>query len=296
MQINELIEKIKERKNIKKIMLQVPEGLRMSVTEIIDKIENEGYSVILSADPTYGACDLSDYEARKFECDLLVHIGHNKFYVDFETEVPVLYFPWKMPADIEGIDLSLIKEKKIGVITTIQHIYVIDDVMNKLKKYGKIPVRGGQILGCWTKGADVIEKKVDAFLFVGSGHFHPLAIKNKSTYVMNIETKKLEKLDITLFEKKRFANIYNAKDGRVFGILVTSKPGQFQLLEKAQKIKKTLEQHNKKSYILIMDEINNSRLLGIKVDAFINTACPRLMDDTYSKPMINANDINYLFE
>lgn len=294
-QIKELVQKIKEN-NPKKIMLQIPEGLKMSVTEIIQAIEKEGPEVILSADPTYGACDLADYEARKFECDLLVHIGHNKFYVDFKTEVPIMYFPWKMPIDINGIDLSEIKEDKIGVITTVQHMYVIDDVLEVLKKAGKNPVRGGQILGCWTKGADIIEDQVDAFLFVGSGHFHPLAIKEKTVYVMDVEKRLVEKLDPMKVEKKRFANIYKAKEANSFGILVTSKPGQFQLLGKAEEIKKRLKEKDKKAYIVIMDEITEDRLAGIKVDAFINTACPRLMDDTFSKPRVNAEDIDLLFE
>lgn len=293
-QIEELILKIKE-KTPKRVMLQLPEGLVMKAAEIMSRIEKEGVEVILSADPTYGACDLADYEARKFGCDLLVHVGHNKFYVDFRTDVPVIYFPWKMNIDASGIDLSPLKEERIGVITSIQHMHALDDVIKALKKTGKKPVRGGQILGCWTKGADAIENTVDAFLFVGSGHFHPLAVKNKPIYALDVEKRSVEKLDAMRFEKKRFANIYKARDAKSFGILVTSKPGQFELLGKAMELKKKLEEKDKKAYILIMDEITDSRLMGIKVDAFVNTACPRLLDDTFSKPMVNADDVELLW-
>ncbi len=293
-QTEELILRIRERKP-GRILLQLPEGLRMKAMEIVSRIEEEGVKVILSADPTYGACDLADYEAKKLHCDLLVHVGHNKFYADFPAEIPVIYFPWKIDIDTNGIDLSPLKEKRIGIVTTIQHLHDIGKVEDALERAGKAPVRGGQILGCWTKGADAIAGKVDAFLFVGSGNFHPLAIKGKSVYVMNVERRTVEKLDTLLAEKKRFANIYNARDAKSFGILVTSKPGQ-SALGKAEEIKKKLKEKDKKAYILIMDEITDARLLGLRVDAFINTACPRLMDDTFSKPMINADDVEMLWQ
>ncbi len=292
-QTEELIMKIKE-KNPRRIMLQLPEGLRMKAIEIVSLIEEEGVKVILSADPTYGACDLADYEAGKAGCDLLVHVGHNKFYVDFPTEIPVIYFPWKIDIELDGIDLSPLKEKRIGIVTTIQHLHDTGKVEDALKRAGKVPVRGGQILGCWTKGADAIAGKVDAFLFVGSGHFHPLAIKGKPVYVMNVERRTIEKLDAMLSEKRRFANIYKARDAESFGIIVTTKPGQSEL-GRAEEIKKKLEEKDKKAYILVMDEITDARLLGLRVDAFINTACPRLMDDTFSKPMINADDVEMLW-
>jgi diphthamide synthase subunit DPH2 len=38
-----------------------------------------------------------------------------------------------------------------------------------------------------------------------------------------------------------------------------------------------------------MDEISNEKLECIRVDAFINTACPRIED--LGKPFINADDV-----
>ena len=43
-----------------------------------------------------------------------------------------------------------------------------------------------------------------------------------------------------------------------------------------------------------MNEITDDKLMGLKVDAFINTACPRITDMPFSKPMINAEDIDLL--
>jgi 2-(3-amino-3-carboxypropyl)histidine synthase len=287
----ELVKQIKA-KTPKKVLLQLPEGLKKSAIRIAEAIEKEGIEVMLSADPCYGACDLPDSSKAT---DLVVHIGHNKFYKNLKTAVPVLYFPWEFATKIGKVDMSVIHEKRIGLITTIQHMNALKDVSELLKKSGKEPVVGGQILGCWTDNAEKISDRVDAFLFIGSGSFHPLGIKGKKVYSLNIEKNKIEEIDTAKMEKKRLANIYNCKDAKSFGILVSTKPGQLEL-EKAEKIKTELEKKDKKAFIVIMNEISSDKLLGIDVDAFINTACPRLIDNHFDKPIINAEDVKEVLE
>ena len=101
---------------------------------------------------------------------------------------------------------------------------------------------------------------------------------------------------MSLLEKRRYAHIFSARNAKSFAILVTSKGGQHQLIGNAEKIKKMLEERDKKAYILLMDEITDNKLAGIKVDAFINTACPRLLDDSWSRPFINAADVGKIFD
>ncbi len=294
--IRDLVAEVKSR-GAKKIMLQLPEGLKMNAAEMIDALKGSGIEAILSGDASFGACDTRDKEGFHANCDLLVHVGHNKFYRDFDTAVPVLYFPWVIDAAIDKIDFSGIKEHRIGLVTSVQHLHMLDEVSSKLKAEGKEPVVGGQVLGCWTVNAERIKNNVDALLFVGSGVFHLLGIEtNKKVYVMDLETQKIRSVDTSLLEKKRYANIYNAKDAKTFAILVSTKSGQRNLTGNAEKIASYLRERDKKALILVMDEIKDEKLLGIKVDAFINTACPRLMDDEWSKPFINANDVEKLFE
>ncbi len=292
-QIENLISEVTKR-NPKKIMLQLPAGLKMKAAEIIEALQKENIKALLANNPCYGACDLADSEAKQMNCDLLVHVGHNKFYVDFPTEVPVLYFPWFVDVKINGIDLSKIKEKKIGLLTTIQHTTLLNDVKEKLEQNGFEAVIGGQVLGCWTANAEKLD--VDAFLYVGSGKFHPLAVKNRKVYSLDLEKMQIEEIDHMAVEKRRYANIYNAKDAKIFAILLTTKKGQHQLLGKAEEIKLELESRGKSAFIIAMNEINDSALLGIKADAFINTACPRIVEDHFSKPIINAQDLDKVLE
>ncbi|MBI2076420.1 MAG: diphthamide synthesis protein [Candidatus Aenigmarchaeota archaeon] len=94
----------------------------------------------------------------------------------------------------------------------------------------------------------------------------------------------------------RFRQISSAWHKDSFAILVSAKEGQQNLLGAAQELKKRLQQKDKKAFIVIMDEINDANLQGIKADAYVNTACPRLADDAFSKPFVNANDIDILLE
>jgi 2-(3-amino-3-carboxypropyl)histidine synthase len=294
--INNLASEIKQ-KGAKKIMIQLPEGLKINSTKIIEDMKDAGIECLFASDTSFGACDLRDREAKEMNCDLLVHVGHNKFYRDFDVDVPVLYFPWIIDVNIGEIDLSVIKENRIGLVTNIQHLHLLEDVKKSLEKNGKTAVVGGQILGCWTSNAVKIENSVDAFLFVGSGVFHSLALKtDKHVYGLDLEQQKIETVDLSLIEKRRYAHIFNARDARTFAVLVSSKSGQNQLIGNACKVKKFLEEKDKKAFIIVMDEITDKKLLGIRTDAYINTACPRLLDDSWAKPFINANDVEKIFE
>jgi len=146
----------------KRVLLQLPEGIMMRAIEIADALEKKGIDVILSAEPCYGACDLRIAEAKLCNADLIVHLGHNEFYRKIKTDIPVLYMPLEINADIKGIDFSAIKENRVGLLTAVQHLGMLDEIAERLKQAGKQAVIGGQILGCWIANARKIAKDVDA--------------------------------------------------------------------------------------------------------------------------------------
>ncbi len=292
MKVEELLTEIKKR-NVKKVMIQLPEGLKTKAAEISAALVEHGIDCLISADPCYGACDLADEDAHERGCDLLVHVGHSKFYRDFATKVPVLYFPWTIDVNLEGVDFSVIKEQRIGLLTTIQHLWALSEIKVALEKQGKEVVIGGQVLGCWFENADKLD--TDAFLYIGSGRFHPLGYRDKKIYALDVEKKTIDEVDTNLLEKRRYANIHNAKDARTFAILVTTKKGQNQLQGEVDSIKKKLREHGRNYCVISLNEINDTNLLGIRADAFINTACPRIIEDSFSKPIVNAQDLEELF-
>ena len=78
-----------KKRGAHRILLQVPEGLKMQVQGFAQELEKRGISVVVSNDPCYGACDIRDHEAKQLGCDLLLHVGHADF--GLKTEVPVVY-------------------------------------------------------------------------------------------------------------------------------------------------------------------------------------------------------------
>ena len=261
----------------RKVLIQVPEGLKTRVVDIVNELQKHKIDSVVVADPCYGSCDI------------ILHIGHNKFYKNIGSEnmdhVLVLYYPWKINVDIDYnamLELSKIKEHRIALFSVIQHLHELDKIKDALESMVREVSVKGQILGCWPN-PDVDE---DAVLIITSGQFHARPF-NKPVYIFNTETKKLVKLDMRS-EKKRFANIEKAKDATIFGILISSKSGQFQ---NPDDIEKMLQAKGKKTVKIIMNEITQERLEGLKVDAFINTACPRIVEDVFHRPIINAEDV-----
>jgi len=290
-QTDRLIDEIKKT-GAKRVMLQLPMGLRTKAAAIAESAEKAGVSLVLALNPCYGACDLADEEAKQAGCEVLVHVGHSKFYRHFETAVPVVYFPWTQDIRLGEVDFSTIKENRIGLLTTIQHLTVLSDVKKMLEANGKHAEIGGQVLGCWFANAEKIADRVDAFLYVGSGRFHPLGVRSKKIYALDIERQRVEEVDTTALEKRKWANIYNAKDARTFAVLVTTKKGQNELLVRADEIKGKIQASGRNAFVVVLNEINDTNLLGIKADAFVNTACPRITEDHFSRPIINAEDID----
>ncbi len=282
----------KMRKNRLKILLQIPEGLKPEAIKLIDSL-SDFCDVIMSAEPCYGACDLRCEEARLLGCDVILHIGHIKFYKDVNCEVPVIYFPVDIDVTVPIDELEKIPCKKVGLVSTVQHLKSLEKIKLSLEKIGKKGVVGGEVLGCWFYNAKKIEDKVDCFLLVASGRFHALGLKTeKPVFIFDTERNKIEKIDdrekIKMM-KIVYARLEKLRTSKRIGIILSKKPGQF--YREYEKLKEKLENMGKKVYILIVDRITNEKILGLNLDILINTACPRIVEDKFDKPIINVEDV-----
>lgn len=283
--------------------------MKAKALRISREFEKAGNEVMISCEPCYGACDLRDSEAKRLGCDRIIHYGHSKFV---DSEIPVEYVEIKSEEKM-AIPENEIKKlsgfQKIGLISTLQFVDALPRIKKQLEKIGKEVFIGGsgnknlydgQILGCNMGAAKSVEKKVDCFLYVGSGKFHPLGVAlatKKPVLVFDTEKNKIEKVETEKFLKQRLATIEMARDAKTFGILVSSKPGQTNL-KAAEEIKKKLEKSGRSAHILVMDEIKPEKVdyLGGEsggIDAFINTACPRIgIEDRtlFRKPILNLDE------
>ncbi len=83
------------------------------------------------------------------------------------------------------------------------------------------------------------------------------------------------------FLRRRYAAIAKAKDAQKFGIIVSSKIGQ-KRWSLAKNLKKTIEKEGKRAYLIMTDNVVPENFY-YGVDAYVNTACPRLTYDDYSR-------------
>jgi 2-(3-amino-3-carboxypropyl)histidine synthase len=285
----------------KRLLVQMPAGLKQRSFELMEALEQKGYKAVLSADDCFGACDLPLTAAKAVKADAILHIGHAPFYKPIKTEIPVVYYEWpiSIEIDVAGLqkEIAKVKEKHIGLVSSVQYIHMLPKIAEIMRKNGKTIEIGSSVLGCRAKAADELADNVDALVFVGSGMFHPLGLNLGAQYFMDLERNEIRDIrkDVAKWEKIRWARISKAKDARSFAIIVSTKPGQSDM-EQAENVKAALESRHKKAFIVVMDRVTDEALQGIKADAFINTACPRLADDKWSKPFVNASDIGKILE
>ena len=177
----------------------------------------------------------------------------------------------------------------IGLVSTVQYASYLKDIKAQLERQGKSVFIGkakgmdpGQVLGCNTEAASSIKGKVDAFLYIGSGIFHPLAIAlatDKPIFIMNPETQQINQLDKSMISKakaiKKGQQIkFLSADS--FGIIISTKPGQNKM-KQALALKEKLEKRGKKVYLFACDNLDLNQLENWpKIECWVNTMCPGL--------------------
>jgi 2-(3-amino-3-carboxypropyl)histidine synthase len=292
----------------KRVLLQLPEGLKPEGPRLAKIIEKAGALPIVSADPCYGACDIATAEAESLRIDLIIHFGHAKLMK--HERVPTVYVEARATAKVDdavehAIPL-LSKWDKIGLATTVQHVQALDRAREILVRAGKIVVIGdggrinysGQVSGCDYSNVKSIAHDVDAFLFIGGGRFHALGIAlttSKPTIIADPYEKRAYSIDDEAHKilKQRWACVEEAKHAKTFGVLIGLKSGQ-KRLDEALKVKEIIERTEKTAYLFAIREILPEALMEFPtVDAYVNTACPRISLDAaskFSKPVLTVNE------
>ncbi|MDR0470643.1 MAG: diphthamide biosynthesis enzyme Dph2 [Nitrososphaerota archaeon] len=296
----------------KRVILQMPQGLKPHSAQFAQLVQSCNALPIVLVDPCYGACDIAQTEAEGLDADLIVHFGHTQMIN--QTKTPTLYIEAHTnlpttPAIQQALPL-LIEYNKIGLTTSIQHIETLNSTKQLLTENGKTVLIGdagqlpyaGQLLGCNYSNAKTIANQVDAFLFIGGGIFHALGVAlgtNKPTIIADPYDNRAYPItdQAQRLIKQRYATLQAAKDAKTIGILVGLKLGQ-KHLSQALNAKITAEKSGKTAILLAGREINPEALLDFpNIDAYINTACPRISLDTpskFQKPILTPNEFMVL--
>ena len=201
--------------------------------------------------------------------------------------------------------MTPLKDTKLGLVGSIQHLHLLPEFHERLEQAGfdvTIPMGGarltfpGQVLGCNYSGDD---DTIGHYLFLGSGDFHPIGLvlhTGKPLAMLDPYSGDAIEMSFERIERilrQRFGLIMSSMDAEKFGILIGEKPGQMRRTL-ALRMKRLLEKHGKKGYLLALEHVGPELIDFYPVDAFVNTACPRIaIDDAvkYAKPLITPFEL-----
>lgn len=288
----------------KRIVLQVPAGLVRNAHEIVERIrEGARAPVVLAARPCFGACDFPTRDEAT-GADVAVVLGHAPI-----PNVPLLrptYFvemresggdPAALAATVEGASVP----RRVGLVLSVQHLDLADPLRAALEARG-FEVRigtgdrrlaySGQALGCNYTTAEAIAADVDAFLFVGTGRFHPLGLAlavDRPVFSLDPLRNEIEPpIDRETLIGRRLLTVARARDARRWGILVSSFAGQHRLAT-ARALEERARARGRDAELLFFDRLDPRDLEGRAFDAYVNTACPRIATDDgelYARPVL----------
>ena len=301
-EIDRLLEVIRGR-NAKTVGLQFPVGLRTTAVDLARDIETKaGVTCLVSADPSFGACDVAEMPV-----DLIVHLGHAPMPHLRYNRVFFYDLPGPPLASMAFVDAAEpMLPKRVALLTTTQFRHWLPEIKQHLEEKGHLVRIGepdrrvayaGQLLGCDYHTATVVDKEVDGYLYIGTGDFHPLGVAiliDKPVIIADPErgtARDLKEVRDRVL-RQRHAAIVRAQDARVFGIIVSKKIGQARM-EMATELKALAEKHGRQANLFLMDLVAPDLLQGYRVDAWVNTACPRIaIEDIlqYKQPMLTPQE------
>ncbi|TKJ17920.1 diphthamide biosynthesis enzyme Dph2 [Candidatus Woesearchaeota archaeon B3_Woes] len=290
----------------KKVLVQLPEGIKQNASEIAEIIENLNIEVVFSGETAWGGCCISPQEAKNVGADLIVHFGHAKF---IDIDFPILYMEVKDELNLHPLLQKSIKHlknfKKIGISYSIQHKHDIDKIIrfyeNEEKKVilsgkkGRVKYEG-HIVGCQYSGLKAIEKDVDCFVIIGN-QFHSMGAAisvEKPVVLVDVYNDKIRDMDGVREKilKQRAISIQKLKDARNVGIIQEEKLGQ--QFGTSEYLVDKLKEQDKNVILITMNELTPDKLMNFyNIDCFIVLACPRIpIDDfaKYEKPMVTFKE------
>jgi 2-(3-amino-3-carboxypropyl)histidine synthase len=290
-----------EEKRPSVVLVNAPGGLLKQTRELTELLRRRyGVTCILAGDSCYGICDTVDRDAGALQADLALHIGHSAMVKTVGAFTYLIDAVDDVSFDevIETAASVLKVNRRIGLVTFSQHMHQLGPVRVKLESKGfEVHVGKGnallmesQIFGCDFSTAYSLRNEVDVFCFLGESEFHAVGLAlatGKPTYMLNPYLREVVNMEEAAEERRKRATlaVFNALDANVFGVITGLKEGQM-MLGRSRWISKRLESHGRKVIQLAMRDVTPECLAPYRdVEAFIQTACPRISIDGFAFDM-----------
>ena len=303
--------------NARCVALQMPEGLLLFATTIVDILERftpcggpDGRGCIILGDPTYGACCIDDATAVACGADLLVHYGHSCLVPLDKTLLPCLYIFVTITIDVphlvETVKANFNPSARLLVAGTIQFApalraarAALQPVFASVTLPQSHPLSPGEVLGC--TAPSIPATSADALIFVSDGRFHleAMMIANPSLpayrYDPYSRTITKEGYDHKGFRAARRAAVQKASSARKWGVVqgTLGRQGNDATVER---IISRLCQAGCTHIHFLVAELTPAKVaaVGADVEAWVQVACPRLSidwGDAFSAPMLTSYEL-----
>lgn len=276
---------IKE-KHARVVGLQFPDGFRREALRISEEISRDtGVRCVISANSCFGACDVDTGLLESV--DIMFQFGHaeipnitvaDTYFIEARSLTQVI------PMIRQAIGVI---PDRVGLISTAQFVHTLADVQKYLADHGITGVihdgdrriaYPGLVLGCNFSAA---APDCDEYLYIGTGDFHALGVALATKKPVRIVDPVIEEVrmpDVDRMLRKRCAAIERSLGAQSIGVIVSTKIGQCRN-ELAFDLCAMAEAHGLDAHILVMDMVTPDALRAFDLDAFVNTACPRIAID-----------------
>ncbi len=296
------LEKIKP----KRVLVQLPEGVKQNSFELLEFFEKLKIEAIFSGETCWGGCAVAVEEAKSVKADLIVHFGHSEF---MKVNFPVIYIPIKDELNLESLLKKSLFElksfKNIGLSCSVQHIHDLKNILefyeNNWKKVIVSKKKGnvsgeGQVVGCQYFGLKEIQDKVDCFVVVGN-NFHSMGAAlavDKPVFLIDVYNNEIKNMNGVKDKiiRQRILSVEKFKDAKKIGIIIGVKQGQ--QFGSYKYLKDRFIKLGKEVVVLTINEFSPDKLVNFyNIDGFVELACPRIATDDfarYKKPIITFKE------
>lgn len=310
--IQEAIERIKADGG-RKVLLQLPDGLKPDVFDIFTRFSRE-FNVVVSSEAFYGACDVGSFETYS-KVDYIVQFGHSIIpNIKYPKQMIFIEYPYDTRINVSDDQLDTLRShniKTMGVLFSVQYRDQAMQLKTILENSGfKVPVGRqdarlkypGQVLGCNFSSAHSMSMEADAFVVVSTGMFHAIGVQlatDREVFIFDINSMSMRSVkdDVDRFLRKRYARISRAPSAKKLCIVVDTKIGQYRN-RIADVIADQATSIGLKTIRLEANDLRPSDLENMRCDAVVFTGCPRVPIDDAEKfrmPILTPPEFQQMF-
>ncbi|KAJ8735243.1 hypothetical protein PYW07_006863 [Mythimna separata] len=287
--------------NFQKVCLQFPDELLGVSAKIYEEIKkNVEVDLYILGDTSYASCCVDSVAAMHVQGDAIVHYGHTCFS---KTNIPVFTVLPKGLLDLEktmkllndnfnsdeNVKLCLFYDAEFEHCRDLISRHWFRQYPHSYISYVEIDEKPNRFLGRVVRNKEGEDFPVEVLkdcicIHVGSRgqtlFNYTISIAASEWYSLDPKTSKIERLEETIWFKRRRFLVEKCKDANVVGILICKLAGD-QTRDIISRMKQLCKVNGKKSYIVSVGKPNVPKLANFpEIDIYVMVACPE--NDLYS--------------